>query len=258
MTKKDKNIPYLVIQLLLVLTIVVFLILYLCDTKVWGIDNWEMILNAFACLVLSFVLNISIALKIKSTKTLQTYYIIALIFHFIGGGAFNLYSYNKYFNYILHFFNCFLIGVIIYGMILRNANSSGKLFMFLMTVSCVIAIGVIWEIYEFSVDSLLGKNMQRFRNSITGEPFVGQEALWDTMKDLICDTVGGGLAGIFAYPIKIAGKRLYQVFELKSAIPRNSLLGNLRDVPDFSIEQEQTVADLDDDEIEFNNHNKTG
>lgn len=47
-----------------------------------------------------------------------------------------------------------------------------------------LATGVIWELFEFFVDSFLGQNMQ------IAKGLVGQEAIKDTMVDLISVTVG--------------------------------------------------------------------
>lgn len=47
-----------------------------------------------------------------------------------------------------------------------------------------LSTGVIWEIFEFLVDSLLGQNMQ------VAKGLIGQEAVMDTMIDLISVTVG--------------------------------------------------------------------
>ena len=55
--------------------------------------------------------------------------------------------------------------------------------------SCVaLAIGAVWEIFEFAMDQSFGLNMQK-------------SGLVDTMWDLIVDTLGAALAGIagFAY-----------------------------------------------------------
>lgn len=47
-----------------------------------------------------------------------------------------------------------------------------------------LATGVIWELFEFFVDSFLGQNMQITKG------LVGQDAIKDTMVDLISVTVG--------------------------------------------------------------------
>jgi uncharacterized membrane protein YjdF len=54
--------------------------------------------------------------------------------------------------------------------------------------SFALAIGALWEVFEFAMDTVFGLNMQK-------------SGLMDTMGDLIVDTIGaaiGALAG-FAY-----------------------------------------------------------
>ena len=64
-------------------------------------------------------------------------------------------------------------------------------------------IGVLWEIYEFTFDGLLGLNMQKFAYHVGGAekllPFVGRAALADTMGDLIVDLVGATVVSVWAY-----------------------------------------------------------
>ena len=61
-----------------------------------------------------------------------------------------------------------------------------------------MAAGAIWEIYEFTGDSLLGMNMQKWRTE-AGVPLVGQAALADTMKDIIVDVLGAGIISLSGY-----------------------------------------------------------
>ena len=63
-----------------------------------------------------------------------------------------------------------------------------------------MAVGVLWEIYEFTFDGILGLNMQKFRLE-SGEMLIGREALTDTMEDLIVDALGAlvmSVVGFFA------------------------------------------------------------
>jgi len=62
------------------------------------------------------------------------------------------------------------------------------LFAFLFAV----AIGALWEIFEFTMDGLLGWQMQK--------PMFGDASgLTDTMWDLILDTVGAGVIALLGY-----------------------------------------------------------
>ncbi|MBL1436107.1 MAG: hypothetical protein COB08_007905 [Rhodobacteraceae bacterium] len=55
-----------------------------------------------------------------------------------------------------------------------------------LAFSIAVSIGAIWEIFEFSMDSLLGMNMQK-----TG--------LVDTMWDLIVNTIGASIGALAGY-----------------------------------------------------------
>ena len=61
-----------------------------------------------------------------------------------------------------------------------------------------VALGTIWEIFEFSADGLLATNMQKFRLE-DGTELVGRAALRDTMKDLIVDILGALAATAVGY-----------------------------------------------------------
>ena len=61
-----------------------------------------------------------------------------------------------------------------------------------------VAIGVVWEVYEFAVDSVAGLNMQKYMLE-SGELLHGRAALMDTMKDLIVDSVGALAVSVVGY-----------------------------------------------------------
>jgi len=59
-------------------------------------------------------------------------------------------------------------------------------------------MGVVWEVYEFAVDGLLGLNMQKYAME-DGEPLIGRAALADTMGDLIVDALGATVMSAVGY-----------------------------------------------------------
>lgn len=79
-----------------------------------------------------------------------------------------------------------------------------------------ISIGVFWEFYEFTGDSLLGMNMQRFMAH--GQPLIGQAALMDTMGDLLMDVLGSVLLGIYGFFAIRRDRAWLKTFELKQRI----------------------------------------
>lgn len=73
------------------------------------------------------------------------------------------------------------------AIIKQMSNEKGKLnnkIIIAFAVCFSLSTGVIWEIFEFFVDSLLGQNMQVTKG------LIGQDAVMDTMIDLISVTVG--------------------------------------------------------------------
>jgi hypothetical protein len=72
------------------------------------------------------------------------------------------------------------------------------LFVALFAFCFSITLGVLWEIYEFIFDGMLGLNMQKFALE-DGIPLVGRAALMNTMKDLIVDVFGALAISITGY-----------------------------------------------------------
>ena len=61
-----------------------------------------------------------------------------------------------------------------------------------------LALGTLWEIYEFSCDTILGLNMQKVYKA-DGTALIGAAALMDTMEDLIVDGVAAAVVAIVGY-----------------------------------------------------------
>ena len=61
-----------------------------------------------------------------------------------------------------------------------------------------ITMGVVWEVYEFVVDGVLGTNMQKFA-LVNGSLLTGREALIDTMQDLMVDGIGAFIISFIGY-----------------------------------------------------------
>lgn len=215
--KKDYNYLYYFIQFVLFGLLIMFICTYFADVQSTEVfrESKANILNCVYCLLFSFLPCILKKWNIHSTKTLQVYFLLAIIVHFMLGGTLHYYRDVWFFSFIVHLINSFLIATIIYGMLLRHCKNQSKLFMFLSTVAFTALIGVLWEVCEYAIDGMAGRNMQRFNNSVTNEPFIGRRALQDTMIDLMMDTLGGVLAGLYFAYVNIKGIPLYKFLELK-------------------------------------------
>ena len=83
--------------------------------------------------------------------------------------------------------------------------SMSPAFVALFTFCFALALDVLWEIYEFTVDALFQTNMQKYALE-GGEALTGQAALQDTMGDLIVDFIGALAIAIAATSPASAGR----------------------------------------------------
>ena len=105
---------------------------------------------------------------------------------------------------ILHTLSGGMLGAFSYSIIVflnktdRVPLSLTPAFVAVFTLCFSITLGVVWEIYEFASDAILGLNMQKaiLRD---GTPLVGKAALSDTMKDLIVDSIGALVISVIGY-----------------------------------------------------------
>ena len=216
--KRQLNYVYYFIQLVLVGLLIMFVCTHFAGVTATEPfrNSKENIARCVYCLLFSFLPYVLRRWNIHSTRTLQVYFLLAIIVHFILGGTLEYYRDVWCFSFIVHLINSFLIATIIYGMLLRHCKNQSKFFMFISTVAFTALVGVLWEVCEYAIDGMMaGSNMQRFNDSITGEPFIGQRALQDTMIDLMMDTLGGVMAGLYFAFTNIKGVPLYKFLELK-------------------------------------------
>ena len=159
----------------------------------------DYVLMILQCLAGAVVLFLPSKIKKHSRlyipNTMEVLYIIFLFCAIFLGEVGNFYHLIPFWDMILHGFSAGMLGALGF-MIVTYLNQSDHLedaltpfFVALFSFGFAMTIGVFWEIYEFAADALLGTNMQKF---ITANNTVleGQEALFDTMKDLIINTTG--------------------------------------------------------------------
>ncbi len=105
---------------------------------------------------------------------------------------------------ILHIFSGAMLGALGFSMIAVFNNTEriplnlSPLFVAVFAFCFAMALGAVWEIYEFSADVLLGTNMQKFALD-DGTGLIGQDAVRDTMKDIIVDAIGAVVTSAIGY-----------------------------------------------------------
>ena len=116
----------------------------------------------------------------------------------------NFYFVIPYWDTILHISSGGMLGALGFSVIVLLNNTDrvpinlSPVFVAFFAFCFAIAIGVAWEIYEFTFDGLLGLNMQKFALQ-DGTLLVGRDAVSDTMQDLIVDVVGAGAISGLGY-----------------------------------------------------------
>lgn len=152
-------------------------------------------------------------------------YILYLIFLFCSiylGEFRNFYELVPYWDDILHALSGIITGFFAFmltSVFMRkksNPNTVSPLFIALFALTFSVTIGVLWEIYEFTLDSCFGLNMQKYKTA-DGVLLTGTQALTDTMKDLIIDTLSAVLTSTVGYfSIKNKRGKINEYFEINS------------------------------------------
>lgn len=119
------------------------------------------------------------------------------------GTTWGVYDLVAYYDTFVHGCGGLLITLICYSIFI-NKNSNKNLhavWVAIIAFSLSMALGTLWEIYEFSVDGILKLNTQRYA-SLDGTNFVGRAALLNTMLDICANTVGAIIGAIITFAIE--------------------------------------------------------
>ena len=143
-------------------------------------------------------------LRFEMPTALSIMYILFLYGAIFLGEVRDFYYRVPYWDTILHALSSVMagsLGFIVVATLNRDRHVAMNLspkFVAIFAFCFAVTIGVLWEIYEFSFDGLLGLNMQKFRLA-DGTVLVGHAALTDTMKDLIVDSLGALVSAAAGY-----------------------------------------------------------
>ncbi len=143
-------------------------------------------------------------LQINVPSFMHIVFVIFLYAAIYLGEVRSFYYHIPHWDTVLHTFSGAMIGALGFSVV-RLLNDSEKvsinlspLFVAVFAFSFALAIGALWEVYEFSFDRLLGLNMQKFAYE-DGSLRAGRDALADTMKDLIVDALGALGTSVMGY-----------------------------------------------------------
>lgn len=145
-------------------------------------------------------------LKIDIPNFMEIMFIIFLYAAIYLGEVRSFYYLIPFWDTILHSFSAFMTAALGFFVVdLLNSDKRVKmmlspLFLALFAFCFSVAIGTVWEIFEFTVDGLLGVNMQKFMLE-DGTQLIGRKALSDTMWDIVVDSVSAFIMSAIGYCI---------------------------------------------------------
>ncbi|MBQ8536982.1 MAG: hypothetical protein IJ461_06215 [Clostridia bacterium] len=142
--------------------------------------------------------------SIQIPSLMMIFYLVFLYAAIFLGEVRDYYYRVPHWDVILHAFSGFMLGCLAFSFItlLNRAErvplSLSPVFVAVFALCFSIALGVAWEVYEYTFDGLLGLNMQKFILA-DGTVLSGHAALTDTMKDLMVDALGALVASAVGY-----------------------------------------------------------
>lgn len=115
---------------------------------------------------------------------------LVLYLHYALGEYNGFYVRFSWWDIFLHTGNSVILGFIgmtfVYILLITSKIKAKPILVATFSIFFAVFIGVIWEIFEFTIDQIFGFNMQK-------------SGLVDTMTDLMMDVVGASLIGVAGF-----------------------------------------------------------
>lgn len=221
---------------------VAVLLIYMGISYLMSSDPAEKANCLFICgqsalfIIVSFLPTIISKFNIEIPDFVYLVFLGFLVAHFLLGEIIGFFATIKWWDSALHTLSGMLITLLSFSIITLLNKSNGEDFQLNLVFACIFAfcvsltLGVLWEILEFSCDCIFDLNMQRaYVSTVSGErgaPLLGQEALMDTMKDLILDCLGSLVVciGSGVYVVK-TGKGVKDLTIIRYKSKKNSSEG---------------------------------
>ena len=178
--------------------------------------NWIVIFISFIALALTFLPQIiERAYKVDIPLEFEILVVIFIYASIFLGEVKSYYAKFWWWDALLHTGSGIALGFVGFAILLvlyrgKKIKASPRTIA-LFTFSFAVAMGAVWEIFEFSMDQLVGTNMQK-------------KGLVDTMWDLIVDAVGALFASLIGYIYLKKGAVLIFDKLIKKFLTENSSL----------------------------------
>lgn len=178
-------------------------------------QSWLPLFITVLALVLTFGPEIfERSFKIDLPEEFEIWILIFIYLTLYLGEVQKFYHLFWWWDILLHGFSAISIGLVGFVVILslqsENKVRAKPFLICLFAFAFAVAVGALWEIFEFSMDQTFGFTMQ-------------DNSLVDTMSDLIIDSVGALMGAGFGY-IYLKNKKSKWGFIINSFVKLNSSL----------------------------------
>lgn len=177
--------------------------------------SWLPLFITVVALILTFGSEIfEKSFKIDLPEEFEIWILIFIYLTLYLGEVQKFYHFFWWWDLLLHGFSAISIGLVGFVVILslqsENKVRAKPLWICLFAFTFALAVGALWEIFEFSMDQTFGLTMQ-------------DNSLVDTMIDLIIDSVGAFIGAGFGF-VYLKNKKSKWAFPINSFVKLNSFL----------------------------------
>jgi len=144
--------------------------------------------------------------KLQIPNFMESIFLIFIIAALLLGEIAEFFVHISWWDSLLHTASGLLVAIVAFSIIKAAVNDPNKkidinpLFIAIFVLSFTITIEIIWEIFEYAVDSFVPtSNMLRTKNSLTLEPYEGLNAIRDTMHDIILTFIAASIIATLGF-----------------------------------------------------------
>ncbi len=194
-----------------VLSLIVLSLLYAIGFSMYT-SNYIVLFVSVLTLVLALMPLFVRKLKVTLPTEIELIIVLFIYATLFLGEVQDFYLRFWWWDILLHGFSAIVFGfigfTILYFMVNKHKLNARPWAIAIFSFSFAIAIGVLWEIFEFSMDQIFGFSMQK-------------SGLVDTMSDLIVDALGALFASTMAF-LYFKSRRTLIFNKIVMKVKRNS------------------------------------
>ena len=199
--KKSHILTYFIAMMLMIFSYTMFLAVYLKTPVTLYLHSYHL----FGIVLILLPMLFEMIFKKELPLSLIIAFYVFVFMAQIWGSAYHAYNAYPALDMITHGYSALLVTMFFAYISKPVLDKVHPAYQVLYLLGTAMLVGVVWEIVEFLGDLWFGMNNQVFRGDEGLK--IGQEALKDTMHDLICDSVGGLIGALIIVFARKKGAR---------------------------------------------------